>query len=151
LDLIFVKSEPLWTRTDRIMKVHKIGKGTYIVYFLLHPYSKYCFEHGLLHIHVREEYTYVPNSPPYSKHRFEHGLLHVHVRAASRASSAILSGAAVHAPTYRSSSFCSPFRHRCSRVRTGVVLEGTCTYMLAHCSACMQKIFSPVWLCRVRE
>ena len=30
--------------------------------FFLPPYSKHCFEHGLLHVHVREEYTYVPNS-----------------------------------------------------------------------------------------
>jgi hypothetical protein len=47
--------------------------------FFLPPYSKHCFEKGLLHVHVREEYTYLPYSPPYSKHRFEHGLLHAHV------------------------------------------------------------------------
>jgi hypothetical protein len=97
-------------------------------------------------LHVRNEYTYVPNSPSYSK-RFEHGLLHVHVRAASRASSAFLPGAAIHARTYRSISFCFPFRHHCSCIRIEVVLEGTCTYMLAHCSACMQKILP----CRANE
>jgi hypothetical protein len=58
-------------------------------------------------------------------HRFEHGLLHVHVRVLRHAHLLLsfLVPQFTRVRTYRSCSFYFPFRHGCSRVRIGVVLN----------------------------
>jgi hypothetical protein len=88
-------------------------------------YWKHCFEHGLLHVHVRSIHTC---------------RTHLHIRSiVLNMDSCMYMYVLRHARLLLS--FLVP---QFTRVCIGVVLEGMCTYMLAHCSACMQKFFSPV-------